>query len=77
MADRTTKVVLTAEVQGYIDGMLKAQNATKQTSEEAQKVAERREAFNQLGTTLTVVGGAMAAVGAAALFGGAVVLVNM
>lgn len=67
MADRNTKVVLTAQVQGYIDGMTKAAQATRETGSEAEKLGQQAEAFQKLGRASMVMGGlAAAGVGLAA-----------
>lgn len=62
MADRTTKVTLTAQVSNYIAGMAKAAQATRDVGTEAQKLAQKKESFSQLGTSLLAIG-AVAAVG--------------
>lgn len=60
MADRSTKVTLTAQVQGYLDGMEKAAKATRETGSEAEKLAQKTAAFETLGRGAIVAGGAMA-----------------
>jgi tape measure domain-containing protein len=67
LADRTVKVTLVAQATGYIQGMQAAQKATQQTASEAEKLAQKREAFQTLGRSMVVVGGAITAVGVAAL----------
>lgn len=67
MADRTVRVRLSAQVQEYIDGMEKAAQATRQTGSEGQKLAQQRAAFQSLGTAMVSVGGAITAVGLAAV----------
>ena len=63
MADRTTKVRLLAEVNGYIAGMERASRATREMADDSTaKLAQQREAFNQLGQTALAVG-VIAAVG--------------
>lgn len=65
MADRTTKVRLVAEVQGYLAGMEKAKKATREMAADSkEKLAEQREAFELLGGAAFAVG-AIAAAGAA------------
>lgn len=63
---RTVKVTLSAQVQGYIDGMNKAANSTKQVTGESAKLAAQRESFQQLGGAMVAVGGAVTAIGIAA-----------
>ena len=66
MADRSVKVTLSAQVQDYIAGMDKAAKATRETGGEAEKLAQKRDAFNQLGAAALVMGaGAAAGVGLA------------
>lgn len=67
MSNRTVRVTLIAQATGYIQGMQAAQKATQQTATEAEKLAAKREAFQQLGQSMVVVGGAITAVGVAAL----------
>lgn len=62
MSDRTTKVTLTAQVSGYIAGMEKAAAATRKTGSEAEKLAQKKEGFTQVGHALLAIG-AVAAVG--------------
>ena len=61
MADRTTKVTLTAQVSGYIAGMEKASLATRTTGTEAEKLAAKREGIQKLGTALLAIGAVAAA----------------
>lgn len=61
MAERTTKVRLTAQVQQYIEGMEQAAKATRETGSEAEKLSRQREAFEQLGRASMVAGGAVVA----------------
>jgi len=61
MGNRTTKVTLTAQVQGYVEGMQKAARATRETGSETEKLAQQREAMETMGRTMMVAGGAMAA----------------
>ncbi|MGY6496944.1 MAG: tape measure protein, partial [Microcella sp.] len=67
MSDRTVKVTLVAQAQGYIQGMSNAAKATSELGSEAQKLAQKKEAFQALGRSMLVVGGAITAVGVAAL----------
>lgn len=60
MADRSVKVVLSAQVQGYVDGMEKAARSTREVGSESEKLAQQREAFDQVGRSAIVMGGAMA-----------------
>ncbi|MDN4595904.1 phage tail tape measure protein [Leifsonia virtsii] len=64
MTDRTVKVSLVAQVAGYIQGMDKAAEATRKTGTEAEKLAQKKEAFNQLGNAALAMG-AVAAAGVA------------
>lgn len=61
MADRTVKVTLRAEVQQYLDGMEKAAQKTRETGTEAEKLAQKREAFDMLGKASLAMGAAAAA----------------
>lgn len=65
MADRVVKVTLSAQVAQYITAMQDAAAATKKAAEEGAKATEKRQAWDQLGKSLVVVGGAMTAVGVA------------
>lgn len=62
MADRTTKVTLTAQVSNYISGMQKAAKATKDTGSEAAKLGQQKEALQGIGVALLGIG-TVAAVG--------------
>lgn len=64
MADRTVKTTLIANVNGYLEGMEKAAKKTKDLGSEAEKLAQKKEAFNQLGQAGLAVG-ALAAAGVA------------
>lgn len=66
MADRTVKVTLTASVSNYLSAMRQAQQETQKTGSEAEKLAQKKDAFRQLGAGMLVVGGAITAVGIAA-----------
>ncbi len=61
MADRTTKVRLTAEVQSYIDGMQQAARATRDTGSATEKLAQQQQAFEDMGRAAMVAGGTIAA----------------
>lgn len=63
MATRNTKVSLVAEVSGYLAGMEKAAQKTRELGTEAEKLAQKKEAIAALGTGLLAIG----AVGAAAV----------
>jgi len=67
MAQRTVSVRLTSQVQEYIEGMHKASEVTRQTATEGEKLAAQKRAFQELGKVLVGVGGAVTAVGVAAL----------
>jgi TP901 family phage tail tape measure protein len=62
MADRVTKVTLTAQVSQYIAGMQQAQAATRGTATEAEKLTAQNEKFQALGRS-AVAFGTLAAVG--------------
>lgn len=64
MTNRTVKTTLIAQVDGYLDGMNKAAAKTKELGSEAEKLAQKKEAFNQLGQAGLAVG-ALAAAGVA------------
>jgi TP901 family phage tail tape measure protein len=66
MADRTTKVSLVAQASGYIAEMQRASKATRDLGSEAEKLANKRQGFEQLGRAALAVGVvAAAAVGLA------------
>lgn len=68
MADRTTKVRLTAEVNGYLEGMERARKATSQMSDDAQqKLAQQREAIDGVGRSMLGIGAVALAVTAIAV----------
>lgn len=62
--ERTVKTTLIANASGYIYGFAKAQKATRDLGSEAEKLAQKKEAFNQLGQAGLAVG-ALAAAGVA------------
>lgn len=64
MTDRTVKVSLVAQVQGYISGMEKAAQKTRETGTEAEKLGQKKEAFEKVGTAALAMG-AVAAAGVA------------
>lgn len=64
MTDRTVKVSLVAQVAGYVQGMEKAAKATRETGTEAEKLAQKKEEFQQIGTAALAMG-AVAAAGVA------------
>jgi TP901 family phage tail tape measure protein len=59
---RTVKTSLVAEVSGYIAGYEKAAKVTRDLGSEAEKLAAKKDAINQLGAGLLAIG-AVAAVG--------------
>jgi TP901 family phage tail tape measure protein len=61
-SNRTVKTSLVAEVSGYIAGYEKAAKATRDLGTEAEKLAAKKDAINQLGAGLLAIG-AVAAVG--------------
>ncbi len=61
MADRTVKVTLTAQAQGYIAAMEKAAQATREAGSETEKLAQKQQAFEEMGRASMVAGGVMAA----------------
>lgn len=61
MAERTVKVRLSAQVAEYQAGMAAAAKATRETGTEAEKLTQKREAFQLLGRSVFVAGGLMAA----------------
>ncbi|WP_405375997.1 MULTISPECIES: phage tail tape measure protein [unclassified Microbacterium] len=61
MVDRIVKVTLRAQVAEYNAGMLKAAQATRTVGTEAEKLAQKRQAFEQLGRVMMTSGGLIAA----------------
>src|SRR5690606_35412134 len=61
MATRTTAVRISAQVQEYVAGMQKMAQVTRETGSAAEKLAQKKQAFQTLGAGLAVVGGAMTA----------------
>lgn len=62
MADRVVKVTLRAEIAQYAQAMNEAAAKTREVGSESEKAAQKREAFQKLGTTMLGVGAAMTAV---------------
>lgn len=65
MADRVVKVILSAQVQDYMRGMEEAARKTRETGSEAEKLAQKRQAFSNIGRTAVAFGAAMTAASAA------------
>lgn len=61
MADRTVKVTLLAQAQGYVAGMDEAARKTRETASEVEKLAAKKQALQQLGAIALGVGAAAAA----------------
>lgn len=61
LAERTTKVRLSAQVQEYIEGMEKAARATREAGSEAERLTQQREAFQRMGVAAMAMGAAAAA----------------
>ena len=61
MPERVVTVRLSAQVANYVAGMEKATKATRETGSEAEKLAQKREAFELLGRTAFVMGSVIAA----------------
>ncbi len=62
MSDRVVKVRLLAQVSEYEAGMLKAAQATRKVGSEAEKLEQKRQAFDSFGRGLMVTGAALAGV---------------
>lgn len=62
MVERVTKVRLVADVTDYEKGMLAAARATQSVGSENEKLAQKRQAFEQMGRGLVVTGAALTAV---------------
>lgn len=60
MAERVTKVTLTAQVGSYISGMQRAEVATRATANEAKKLSTQRQDFDALGRSMLAIGAAAA-----------------
>ena len=61
MSDRTVKVSLVLAAQGYMQGMDQAAKKTREMGSEAEKLAQKKEAFNTLGVAAVGIGTAAAA----------------
>lgn len=61
MVDRTVKTTLTAEISGYLQGMDTAARKTRELGSEAEKLAQKRQAFQTLGASAITLGLAIAA----------------
>lgn len=61
MADRTVRVTLQLAAAGYMQGMDAASKKTRETGSEIEKLAQKKEAFNVLGTAAIGFGVAVAA----------------
>jgi TP901 family phage tail tape measure protein len=61
VADRSTKVTLTAQVSGYIAGMQAAAQKTREVGTEAEKLAQQRQGFATLGAGVLAFGAVAAA----------------
>ena len=60
MAERVTKVTLTAQVGQYISGMRAAEAATRDTANSAKALAIQRKDFDALGRSMLAIGTAAA-----------------
>lgn len=61
MADRTVKVSLILQAQGYMQGMSEVSKQTSDTGSKIEKLAQQRETFNTLGVAALGFGAALAA----------------
>ncbi|QWY84599.1 tape measure protein [Microbacterium phage Footloose] len=61
VAERVVKVRLSAVVEDYKKNMLDAANATRDVGTQAEKLAQQRQAFTQIGTASVAMGAAIAA----------------
>lgn len=61
VAERVVKVRLSAVVEDYKKNMLDAANATRAVGTQAEKLAQQRQAFTQIGTASVAMGAAIAA----------------
>lgn len=61
MADRSVRVKLSAQVQGYMDAMEQAAQKTREAGSEMEKLEQHRRAFEMLGASAMVMGTAAAA----------------
>lgn len=62
VAERVVKVKLLAQVSDYEKGMLAAAQATRTVGTESEKLAQKKQAFEQVGQGLVVTGAALTAV---------------
>lgn len=62
MAERVVKVKLLAQVSDYEKGMLAAAQATRTVGTESEKLAQKKQAFEQVGRGLALTGAAITAV---------------
>lgn len=67
MAERVVKVRLTAQISEYATAMEEAANKTRAVGSESERLAKKKEDFQQLGAGMVVVGGAMTALSLAVL----------
>lgn len=56
MADRTVRVTIVANATGYVAGMEQAARKTRDLGSEAEKLAQKRAAFNELGRSMLAIG---------------------
>lgn len=61
MSERVVKVTLRAQIADYKSGMLEAARATRQVSDENQKLAQAKESFNQIGRAGVAMGALLTA----------------
>lgn len=61
MTDRTVAVKLSLQVSQYLDGMEKARKKTAETGTEAEKLTQKKDAFDLLGRTALTMGAGIAA----------------
>lgn len=64
MSERVVKVRLAAQVSDYEKGMLEAARATRTVGTEAEKLAQKKEAFERVGQGLVLTGTALTAIAA-------------
>lgn len=68
MADRTVSVRLVADAQAYIRGVEEASRKTRESTQTIeQQLARQRQAYQEVGRAMAVVGGAIVATGVAAM----------
>lgn len=56
MSDRQVKITLVAQVADYVQGMERAAQKTRETGTEAEKLAQKKEAFDTLGRSMLAIG---------------------